>query len=196
MDTLPALTLKHLFDRSVAAHASRPALCMVDEQPMTYAQLGEQVRTLSGVLADRGVRHGDRVAILAESCPHWGVAYFAITTLGATAVPVLPDFHTSEVHHILRHAGARAVFVSERQLPKLEEAQLEDLDTVFTIEDFSVLAPQPRQDALARLIQEGRREFARLRERVQQRGAPAPTEVREADVAAIIYTSGTTGNSK
>ena len=196
MEPLTTMTLKHLLDRSVDQHAARPALTMVGDEPLTYAVLGEQVRTLSGVLHDRQVRPGDRVAILSESCPNWGVAYFAITTMGAIAVPILPDFHPAEVNHILRHAGARAVFISERQLTKLDDAELEQLDTVYMIEDFSILPAQRQRDGLARLIQEGRREFARRREAVHQRGGQELPAVKEDDVAAIIYTSGTTGNSK
>jgi len=112
MEPLGALTIRKLVERSVAAFGSRPALSMVDGPPITYAQLGEHVRTLAGVLADRGVRPRDRVAILGESCPHWGLAYFAVTTMGAIAVPILPDFQATQVQHILRHSGARALFVA------------------------------------------------------------------------------------
>jgi len=196
MEPLGALTIRKLVERSVAAFGSRPALSMVDGPPITYAQLGEHVRTLAGVLADRGVRPRDRVAILGESCPHWGLAYFAITTMGAIAVPILPDFQATQVQHILRHSGARALFVSDRHLAKVEEAELPDLETLLLLEDFSVLPPQTRRDGLARLLEEGRREFARLREAVRQRGQPPAAEPGETDVAAIIYTSGTTGNSK
>ncbi|MFH1571498.1 MAG: AMP-binding protein [Gemmatimonadota bacterium] len=196
MEALPKLTLKDLLERSAAAHAARPALGWVDGEPITYAQMGKRVIALGGVLADHGVRPGDRVAILSESAPHWGVAYFAITTMGATAVPILPDFHPAEVHHILRHSGSRAVFISEKQLAKLEDADLDELDAVFMIEDFSFLEVNPRRDGLSQLFEHGRREFARLREAVRQRSeAPRPA-VEETDIAAIIYTSGTTGSSK
>jgi long-chain acyl-CoA synthetase len=196
MEPLEALTLKHLLSRSVAAFGDRPALSMVDGEPLTYTQLGEQVRSLSAVLAERQIRPGDRVAILSESCPNWGVAYFAITTMGAIAVPILPDFQPNEVHHILRHAGARAVFISEKQLVKLEDAELDALDTVAVIEDFSILTPEKPLRGLAKLIHEGRSEFARLREIASKKDQEEPAEIQETDTACIIYTSGTTGNSK
>ena len=43
---------------------------------------------IAAFLADRGIVHGDRVAILSENSPHWGVAYLAVTSMGAVAVPI------------------------------------------------------------------------------------------------------------
>ena len=44
--------------------------------------------------------------------PNWGVAYFAITFMGAVAVPILPDFSITEVANVLEHSGAKAIFIS------------------------------------------------------------------------------------
>jgi len=190
------LTFRALLDQSVQQFGSLPALSLVNGEPMTYGQLGAQVRLLAGVLARRGVRPGDRVAILSESCPNWGVAYFAITRMGAIAVPVLPDFHPAEVQRILQHADARAIFISARQLGKLENSPQAGPETVFLIEDFGILPPQTRPDDLSRAAPGAGDEFRRLCETVRHAPPEDTVDVREDDTAVIIYTSGTTGNSK
>jgi long-chain acyl-CoA synthetase len=196
MDPLKKMTLKHMFERSLSEYAGRPALSMVDGESLTYAEVGERVRMLSGILHQRGIASGDRVAILSENKPNWGIAYFAVTTMGAVAVPILPEFRANEVHHILRHSGAKAVFISEKQYSKLEDAGIDGPLSVFLMEDFSIVPPQAEERAFQELLQAGRREFARLKESALRLANRAPGEIGEDDTASIIYTSGTTGHSK
>ncbi|MGB6122537.1 MAG: AMP-binding protein, partial [Bacteroidota bacterium] len=98
-------TLRDVLHGSSKLHPDRPALSMVDGRPLTYAALFDQVNSLSHFLQEKGIVKGDRVALLGENMPNWGMAYFAITSMGAVAVPLLIDFHPNQIGHILRHAG-------------------------------------------------------------------------------------------
>jgi long-chain acyl-CoA synthetase len=190
------LTVPALFARSAERHAGRKALGFYDETPLTYRQLRERVDHIAAFLADRGIVHGDRVAILSENGPHWGVAFLAITSLGAVAVPILTDFHATEIHHVLRHSEAKAVFVSERLFGKIDEAGLEGLETRILIDDFSEIKPDTSRDKLRRLIAEGSHDLRKIKTMVFKLIGRIPSRVREEDLASIIYTSGTTGHSK
>jgi len=189
-------TLRNVLLNSVERYASRTALAMVGSPGLTYAALSEQVETLSHLLHERGVIAGDRVAILGENMPNWGVVFFAVTTMGAIAVPILPDFHPTEIHQILRHAEVKALFVSRRLFPKVEDAEVPSLATTLLLDDFSLVPPRTRKDRLAELLDEGSREFARLKEAALKLARRIPTTVRGDDIASVIYTSGTTGHSK
>ncbi|MCP4604590.1 MAG: long-chain fatty acid--CoA ligase, partial [Proteobacteria bacterium] len=114
MLTLENLTLKSVLERSIDLFASCPALSPVDGEPITYAQFGRQVQELSEILHNQGIIAGDRVAILSENKPNWSIAYFAITTMGAIAVPIFPEFMPSAIRHILQQAECKAIFISER----------------------------------------------------------------------------------
>ena len=59
------------------------------------------------LLEDYSVKPGDKVAILSTSMPNWGVTYFAVTFMGAVAVPILPDFTPGEIANVLDHSGAK-----------------------------------------------------------------------------------------
>jgi long-chain acyl-CoA synthetase len=166
-------TLPEVMARSARLHADRPALGMAGGMPITYAQMAERVSAAAAFLMDHGVARGDRVAILAENTPAWGITYFAVTGLGAVAVPVMSEFSPVQVGHILEHSGSRAVLVSGRLREKLALAGggAETLD----IEEAAAAAfpPAPRHP-----------------------GQPALQRPAAEDLAAIIYTSGTTGHSK
>ncbi|MGA9406881.1 MAG: AMP-binding protein, partial [Bacteroidota bacterium] len=130
-------TLQAVLKRSTQFYPQHTALSYADGNPINYFELKGQVDRLSAFLQDQGVGEGDRVALVGENSPNWGIAFFTVTTMGAVAVPILPDFHTSEIHHILRHSGSKAVFISERYYHKIEDFGLDDFTAVVLLDDFS-----------------------------------------------------------
>jgi long-chain acyl-CoA synthetase len=196
MPPLEKLTLRALIQRSATAFADQPALSAVNGQVYTYATLFSHVQTVSHLLRSRGVVAGDRVALLSENKPQWGIAYFAITMMGAVVVPILPDFHLTEVQHIIQHSECKAVFVSKRLFGKLENLELRHLTTVVLLDDFSLIPAKTAKEKLMEVLEEGGREFARLKERALKFVGRISVDVEEGDLAAIVYTSGTTGHSK
>ncbi len=196
MISLERLTLKCLLQRSVEKFPLRPALSQVDGTPITYAEFDRKVSDMSQFMHKHGIVAGDRVAILSENKPNWSIAYFAITSMGAIAVPILPDFNANEVHHIIRHADCKGLFVSERLYDKVVEGEFDTLKTIIFIDDFSLIPPQTQKEKLREVVREGSAEFARLKETALRMAGKLKAEVQEDDIASIIYTSGTTGHSK
>ncbi|HUI08851.1 MAG TPA: AMP-binding protein, partial [Bacteroidota bacterium] len=196
MIDLERYTLRALLARSVTRFADRAAFAAAGGETVRYGELGARVEALAGVLHREGVIAGDRVALLSENRPAWPIAYFAVTTMGAIAVPVLTDFHPTEIRHILRHAQCRALFVSRRLTGVIEGEEFPQLTTRILMDDFTLLPPPGERDALRDIIDRGSREIARLKEVAMRVTGRAAVEVREDDTAAVIYTSGTTGHSK
>jgi len=161
-----SLTLPAVLEASARAHAGRPALSMVNGTPLTFSALLTRVRTAASLLDGRGVRHGDRVAILSENMTQWGIAYFAVTGLGAVAVPIMTEFQPAQIQNIVSHSGCRAIIVSARLRDKI--ARVGEAGPAIAIEELSSLPDMPFE----------------------------LPPVAEEDLAAIIYTSGTTGHSK
>ena len=189
-------TLPALLKRTITAFPDRPALGYAGEKPTTYKGLGEKVSRVASYLRENGVEAGDRVAILSENSPNWPAAYFAITSLKAVAVPILNEFHPSEIHHILRHSGACALFVSEKLYHKVEEFDLRSLNAVILTDNLSVVSPDWSKDRVRKLYSEGSRELRRIKHMALQKFGISSVKVAEDEPASIIYTSGTTGHSK
>ncbi len=173
-----------------------PALGFVGESHFTYEEFGEQVKHCSDVLRDRGVVPGDRVAIIGESSPYWGISYFAITTMGCVAVPILPDFHTTEIHHIIRHAECKAIFVTERLAAKLDDIDRSPFLAFILLDTLSLVEEETNGTSLKQLISDGSRELRKIKSLALQLAGLHHALPKEDDLAAIIYTSGTTGHSK
>ena len=196
MIALESLTLKSILRQSARRFRDKIAFSTVDGDSMTFGRFGERVEELSRVLHDRGIIPGDRVAILSENRPNWGVAFFAVTTMGAIAVPILPDFHPNEIQHILRHSESKALFVSRKLLGTLEEKEFTHLTTRILLDDLSPVPPDATPDRIRQIVDQGSRELARLKGAAMRVTGRISPDVREEDVASIIYTSWTTGHSK
>jgi len=179
MHDLPVLTLPALLQRSVKKFVDRPAVAFVGEVPITYAQFDKKKLAVNSLLEKLKIQPGDRVALLSSNMPNWGITYFAIVSMGAIVVPILPDFSEHEVDNILTHSESKAIFVSNGLKAKISNFQKETLIHRILIEDYSILESD--------------------RPRVRFKEGSSPVEkytITEDDLAVIIYTSGTTGKSK
>lgn len=182
-DNLENFTLKSLIDRSVTLYPNEPALAKVAQDPMTYDELRQNIQDTIIMLHDNGIKKGDKVAILSENMPNWGVAYLSITYFGAVAVPILPDFHTSDVHHIIHHSEAKAIFVSDKHLSTVEELNNSKLHFVIKLDELEMVTSLTNHSYISKIKQK--------LTSTKELSVPA-----EDDMAALLYTSGTTGNSK
>jgi len=170
---LNKLTLQDILLQGATNYGENPALSMLEGQPVSYAGILSRARHLASVLASQGVNPGDRVALLSENRVEWGIAYFAIASMGAVVVPILTEFSAPQVAHILEHAGCKAVVLSPRYRDRAGgEIAVIDIDGVTLLRT----APGAVRSSVT---------------------GPFPfPEVAEDDLAAILYTSGTTGQSK
>jgi long-chain acyl-CoA synthetase len=188
-ENLDYYTLPNLIDRSVSLYADKDALSKVGETPMLYSEFGEKIKQTVKLLQENGISQGDKVVLLSENMPNWAVAYFSVTYIGAVIVPVLPDFHSADVHHILRHSEAKAVFVSEKHLATIEESDGSSLRFVVGLDDLKIIDETRNKHHFSDLAK-------KTKEIAQRISNSNPKSVKEDDIAAIIYTSGTTGHSK
>jgi long-chain acyl-CoA synthetase len=181
-DNLENYTLPSLFNRSIELYSQKKVLSKVDQEPMTYKELNQNVHEMIQLLKENGIRKGDKVALLSENMPNWAVAYFAVTYFGGIIVPILPDFHPSDVQHIIRHSEAKAVFVSNRHLQTIEELEDSNIKFVIKLDDLKMIDELTNHSYISK-----------LKQRIPSKELPKPDEN---DMASLLYTSGTTGHSK
>jgi o-succinylbenzoate---CoA ligase len=100
------MTAEPWLARAAARRPDRVALATPGER-LTYAELHARSRAAAGELAARGVRPGDRVALLLPAGADFAVALHACLLLGAAAMPV--DLRLGEAERAAQLAGAAAV---------------------------------------------------------------------------------------
>lgn len=195
---LPELTLKALFDFSTETYADRPAVQFVDGEPITYAQLAQNVEILQEMLRTYGIKPGDRVALYSENMPNWSAIYFAVTTMGAVIVPILPDFHTSEAIHIAIHAECKAAFISQKLFEvMLDETQPPAMNLLVITDNLNILKKLSTPSTVDKVLKKSGEQLSKAMEKLgKENKEDEEIIIEEEDLAAIIYTSGTTGSSK
>lgn len=187
MRTLDKLTMGSLVNAGAERYSSLPALETYGKDDiMTFLDVSNAVRAIGASLQDLRIEKGDRVAIFAQSCRNWGLAYLAITSIGATAAVILPDFESSQALDIIAHSQARAVFVSAANYPKIKGAGC----LFFCLDDLSYAPAFLLGDDIASCKGPSLIGTRTLDPRSLDSNA------EETDLASIIYTSGTTGNPK
>ena len=135
-------TLYELVRNSVEKFASKVAFSMFEGDDVTYAEVGRRIEKVQEILTGAGLRAGDKVALLSSNMPNWGVCYFAVTSAGMVAVPILPDFSGEELDMIIAHseAGEEALLVSDRLFTKLSKQTIERLNVVVRTKNLGVIA--------------------------------------------------------
>ena len=164
-------TLYDLARHSVEAYATKTAFSMYEGEEVTYAEVGRRIERVQSILTGAGLHPGDKVALLSSNMPNWGICYFAVTSAGMIAVPILPDFSGEELDMIIEHSEARALLVSDRLFTKLSKTTIARFNVVIRTKNLGVIA-----------------------QRVRGEGSTAVPKPE--DLAVIIYTSGTTSKPK
>ena len=83
------LTFPAMFSETLRKFGKCDAYAFVGEDPKSYETANKEIQSLMALLEKNGICPGDKVAILSSNMPNWGVAFFAVTFMGAVAVPIL-----------------------------------------------------------------------------------------------------------
>jgi O-succinylbenzoic acid--CoA ligase len=161
----------------VAIHGEREAV-VGDGRRLTYRALVEHAENAAGHLAGRGIKAGDRVALLLGNCPEFLTFLLACFRLGAIAVPLGTRHREPELRYLLGDCGASALVLEAEFASNLPPAEA----TPGLRLRIAVGGAAAGCEAAADLLTPST--------------APAMPPVREEDTAVILYTSGTTGQPK
>lgn len=170
-------------------HGDKTFLVYEDER-VSYDAWFRATATLAAHLQAAGIGKGDRVALAMRNLPEWPVAFFAIVSIGAIAVPLNAWWTGAELAYGLADSGAKLLIADAERLDRIapHRGELVALGSMLISRSLNALP-------------EG---ASRLEDVI---GAPpaygdlAPAELPVVDIApddaaTIFYTSGTTGNPK
>jgi len=163
-------------------------------EPLSHADMVAQVERLALAMAARGLKAGDRVAIMSENRPEWAITDFACAIQGLPDVTIYATLNPVQAAYILKDSQSRWVICSTReQLDKV----LASWDQLAMLE-AAVLVDGELPDGTGHplihwstLQQEGLAMEAR-RPEVQAWG----NQRKASDLLTLIYTSGTTADPK
>ncbi|CAN5316730.1 MAG: long-chain-fatty-acid--CoA ligase [Nocardioides sp.] len=187
---MSSYNLAALLERSAATYPERTAIVLGDTR-LNYAQVNGAANQVANLLIERGVKSGDKIALMCPNLPYFTIIYNGILKAGATVVPINVLLKGREVAYHLNDSDAVALFAFQGT-PELAigaEAYA-GFSEAEGCKDFFVITADP---SAASPI-EGTETFG------QALSGKAPTfetaQTDEDDTAVILYTSGTSGQPK
>lgn len=175
-------TLSDLLTRTAARVPEKQAFIYRDRL-VTYEQLEHLVNQTAHGLTKKGVKQGDRIALLSKNNLDFVVVMFAVARMGAVLIPVNYMLTATDITYILEHAEVNSVFASDEYTPLLNEA-IADADV--SIEHRIMLEADESNGKWKTLKQIQFAENQTLFE----------ANISDDDLAQVLYTSGTESNPK
>jgi long-chain acyl-CoA synthetase len=143
------------------------------ETILSYGSLDAAAARFATILSRRGVKAGDRVAMIMPNVIYFPIVYYAILRAGAIVVPMNPLLKAGEITYTWNDSGAKLAVVfplfAEEAVKAASVTGTEVIITVPGEWDAELARTEPTEQVAART---------------------------GADTAVILYTSGTTGQPK
>ena len=189
-----ARSFNQYIERAVIDYWNQDALTDYQGVTLQYHDVARKIEKLHILFENCDLKAGEKVAICGRNSAHWAVAFMAILTYGAVAVPILHEFNAEQIHNIVNHSEARLLFVGDYIVKTITPDEMPHLEGIINLPDFSLHISRSEKLTYAR-------EHLNL-----MFGSKYPRAFRAENVhyhqdepdelALINYTSGTTGFSK
>lgn len=170
------------------------ALCDYKGSKFTYADIATQIARLHLIFEKSGIAAGDKIALCAKNTAHWAIAYLAVTSYRAVAVPILNGFTPDNLEKLTDHSDSRLLFTEKEMWNEMNGENMPQLVGAINVEDYSVL--YSRDGRLETAVSDAERMFA---EKYPDGMKPELMEYetgKPEDIITISYTSGTTSSPK
>ncbi len=155
----------------------------IEKRKITYVRLKQNIDTFARFLEFSGIKSGDRVAMIVSNSEEFVVALFAITKIGAIAVPINTFLKKEEFEYILNDCNARLLVCSAAYASETKQLlQTTGVEKIVWTDKYDHLDEQNYSFTEIEMAQE-----------THERLSHKPTLDQ---LACIVYTSGTTGKPK
>ncbi|MED4853077.1 long-chain fatty acid--CoA ligase [Caldifermentibacillus hisashii] len=182
--------LVEMLDRTIDKYPNKTAFIWKEDgiyQKMTYRTFWQKIIHVASGLHHLGIQEQDKVAIISNSNPMWGITDFALASLNAVSVPIYPTLPTHQVRYILENADVRAVVVeNEIQRKKIIDSRLETIDYIITMYPNDDYRSTDNEISFAQLEEIGKRNSLNDWEERWR-------NIDRDQLVTIIHTSGTSG---
>lgn len=148
-------------------------------QEFSWKKAGVEIRKMAAVLEQKGLKKGDKVAILSKNCAFWVMADLAILMAGCVPVPLYPNSTPQSLNQILVHSDSQLIFIGKLDNPTLLQQAVPDGMPQISFPFYPIAGTEIWTD------------LTKKQEPIQ--GKPL---IKPEDLSCIIYTSGTTGMPK
>ncbi len=185
-----------LYEQSFRDNREMSALTdYFSKESYSYYELAKQIAKIHLLFKKAGIKKGDKISLVGRNDTRWCISYLSTITYGAVIVPILQDFNTNDIIHIVNHSESRLLFAGDNYWDAIEEDQIKGVEAVISLTNFDIA-----YERHGKSITKFQRDITKNYRTRYPRGFGA-ADIKYADlpndhVCLLNYTSGTTGYSK
>lgn len=187
-------SFNQFIQQSIRRNWNQDALTDYKGSTLQYKDVAEKMAKLHILFESMGIRPGDKIALCGKNSSHWGVVFLSTLTYGAVSVPILSDFKSDNIHHIVNHSDSVVLFVGDHVWENLDEQMMPHLKGIILLNDFSILVS--RSKGLTKAYENLNMLMGQKFPKAFSSSHLAYYHDKPEELAYISYTSGTTSFSK
>ncbi|MDR2087170.1 MAG: AMP-binding protein, partial [Dysgonamonadaceae bacterium] len=104
----------------------------------TYGELAKEIEKLHILYDAMGIKPGDKIALVGKNSTRWCIVYLSALTCGATIVPILQDFNSGDISHIINHSESKLLFCSDTIWETLDADGLPGIRASFSLSKLNL----------------------------------------------------------
>jgi len=158
----------------------------------SYGELSREIASLHILFSELNIQKGDKIALIGKNHSSWSILLMATVTYGAVIVPILHEFNTESMEHIIEHSDSKLLFINNSIWERINKENIKI--PVFKIPSFSLIYSNDLNEQ--KLKEKAEQIFNIKYPNGYTKDDISYAEVNNDDVVCINYTSGTTGFSK
>ncbi len=135
---------------SLSKHWDYPALSDLNGATLKYSDVAASIAKIHIYYETIGIKPGEKIALCGKNSVKWAVAFLATVTYGAVAVPILNEFKTENIHHLVNHSDSVLLFVDESIMEHLDVEQMPVLQGIFLLGDYTLAFSRNEKLTVAR----------------------------------------------
>ena len=171
-----------------------PALSDYKQEPIYYREVAEKIAKLHILFEQTGIEKGDKIVLCGRNCSAWAVIFFATLTYGAVAVPLLHEFKSESVMHLVNHSDGKLLFVGDVVWEGLQAEDMPHLSAIIQMQGYELVSCN--DDNFAKVYNNLDNEFIKRYPNGFTKDDVNYQRDNLDTLALINYTSGTTSVSK
>ena len=169
-------TINQMIEQSCSLYGEKTSFVKLSKNKIlkyTYNDVFNYTTKMGRHLKELGIKKGDHIGIIGENCPEWAITYFAVSWIGAVAIPIDSKASADTIENILKLSKPTVIFFTS-SLKKLIEKINDNLNTtkhLILMEGFETI-------------------YSKYSKGINNENLSSN------DLIDILFTSGTTGNPK
>ena len=186
-----------IYEKSFREHREMSAVTdYFTGETYSYYGFAKEIAKLHILFEEAGIKPKDKIALVGRNTPRWCAVYIATMTYGAVIVPILQDFTSNDIQHIVNHSESRLLFLTDSFWDGLDEEAMPNLEATLSLTDYHVIFERNSRNNITKCINMMTENYRKKYPRGFTVDDIKYPDVPNDQLILLNYTSGTTGYSK